>query len=228
MSIQTIFTTVTAHMEYTTREQNKNSLLHQLHNGRITSSIFGDIVHHRESTSPDNLIKCIMEYSNPFVKTKTMVWGLANEAQSAYVKHCQFSDKLVPLFWVAYPYTPIIRTSVPVEMNGFVKMAFVSVCMLEVKCPFSIDKGTVTSIHPVTLAQNPMFCLEMHGESPTLERIHKYYHQVQGELAITGMPWCDFIVWTEGAWSICRADILQQRTLEICQSINYPYAWCGT
>ena len=131
MSAQTISTTVAAYVESTTREQNKSSLLHQLHNSRITSSIFGNIVHHRESTPPDNLVKCIMGYSDPFVKTKAMVWGLANEAkaQSAHMKHCWSYGQIVSIvLWVAYPDTLIICTSMPVEMDGFSRMAFVSVC----------------------------------------------------------------------------------------------------
>lgn len=47
-------TTVAPHIESTTREQSKNSLWHQLHNGRITISIFGDDVHHRKHS--DSLI----------------------------------------------------------------------------------------------------------------------------------------------------------------------------
>ena len=80
-------------------EQSKSSLCHQLNNGRITSSIFGDIVHHRESTPLDNLVKCIMGYSDPLVKTKAIVQGLANEAkaQSAYVKHCQSSGQIITI-----------------------------------------------------------------------------------------------------------------------------------
>jgi len=31
---------------------------------------------------------------------------------------------------------------------------------------------------------------------PTLKRNHRHHHQVQGEMAITGLTWCDFVVWT--------------------------------
>ena len=93
MSAQSVPTTVAAHIESITREQSKSSLWHLLQNGRITSSVFGDIIHLRESTPPDNSIKRIMGYSDPNVKTKAIVWRLANEsrAQSAYMKHCESS-----------------------------------------------------------------------------------------------------------------------------------------
>ena len=39
-----------------------------------------------------------------------------------------------------------------------------------------------------------------------LEHNHKYYHQVQGQLALTasGLEWCDFVIWTLGGISVER------------------------
>lgn len=41
-----------------------------------------------------------------------------------------------------------------------------------------------------------LFCLEVGELGPTLNKSHKYYAQVQGEMAIIGLPWVDFVVWT--------------------------------
>ena len=70
MSAQSIPTTVAVHIESITQEQSKSSLWHQLHNGRITSSVLGDIIHRRKSTAPDNLIKRIMGYGDHHITTK--------------------------------------------------------------------------------------------------------------------------------------------------------------
>ena len=37
--------------------------------------------------------------------------------------------------------------------------------------------------------------LELHDSHPRLKRNDKYYYQVQMQLAVTGLPWCDFLVW---------------------------------
>ena len=29
-----------------------------------------------------------------------------------------------------------------------------------------------------------------------LKKNHNYYYQVQGQIAVLNMPWCDFVVWT--------------------------------
>ena len=49
-------------IEFATRGQASNKLWSALHNGRITSSMFGEILHRRASTDPNNLVKRIMGY----------------------------------------------------------------------------------------------------------------------------------------------------------------------
>ena len=38
---------------------------------------------------------------------------------------------------------------------------------------------------------------------PRLKRNHKYYAQIQGEMAMMGCPWGDFVVWTAAKESNC-------------------------
>lgn len=83
-------------------------------------------------------------------------------------------------------------------MDGFARMATVLVRVLEVKCAFSVDNENVTTVHPVTLADNPKYILEKRAGQPKLKSKHTYYNQVQGVLGMYGMIWCDFVIWTEG------------------------------
>ena len=39
-------------------------------------------------------------------------------------------------------------------------------------------------------------CKTTEDSSLKLRHNHSYYYQVQGVLAITRRPWCDFVVWT--------------------------------
>lgn len=70
--------------------------------------------------------------------------------------------------------------------------------LMEIKCPFSVDGLNVCKMEvPDILALNSKhFCLVATERGPSLQKTHKYYAQVQGEMAIMGMPWCDFVVWT--------------------------------
>lgn len=70
--------------------------------------------------------------------------------------------------------------------------------VLEIKCPYSI-KGTLVNameIPDILAMEDKSFCLENTSEGPKLKSSHKYYAQVQGEMALMSAPWCDFVVWT--------------------------------
>ena len=70
--------------------------------------------------------------------------------------------------------------------------------VLEIKCQYSI-KGTAINrmeVMDIVALNHQEFCLECVEGSVRLNRNHKFYAQVQGEMAIMYMPWCDFVVWT--------------------------------
>ena len=63
---------------------------------------------------------------------------------------------------------------------------------LEVKYLYSLSgrNNTYEEVHE--LAGQAGFCLEHLERRPRLGRDHKYYAQVQGEMAIMGTTWADF------------------------------------
>ena len=75
----------------------------------------------------------------------------------------------------------------------------ISLVLPRFKCPRS--KFNVT---PEEACSNPSFCLELVNGSPRLKRNHEYYDQIQGQMALTGAKWCDFIVYTSRGLSIER------------------------
>lgn len=65
--------------------------------------------------------------------------------------------------------------------------------IVEVKCPKS--KFHVT---PLEASTDPSFFMEKINENQcTLKKNDKYYFQVQGQMGVTGVPWCDFVVYTD-------------------------------
>ena len=53
---------------------------------------------------------------------------------------------------------------------------------------------------------------------PKLKTTHKYYYYVQGESAITGMSWSDFVIWTEGGLFVRRVPFDE----DLWQSVMLP------
>lgn len=66
------------------------------------------------------------------------------------------------------------------------------------------------------LAGQAGFCLEITNEGPRLKRSHKYYAQIQGEMAIMGCSWGDFVVWTAASQSNC-----------FVERINFDVEFCS-
>ena len=63
--------------------------------------------------------------------------------------------------------------------------------LLEIKCPFKYRNEI-----PSAVLGNADFCLERIAGRPRLKRKHDCYCQVQGQMANSGLSWCDFVVYT--------------------------------
>jgi len=73
--------------------------------------------------------------------------------------------------------------------------------LVEVKCPYSYRH--------VTPQEACRFCSTLvtttnREELLKLRHEHLYYSQVQGQMAITGRKWCDFVIFTEKGLSVER------------------------
>ncbi|XP_062602321.1 uncharacterized protein LOC134264039, partial [Saccostrea cucullata] len=172
-------------IEFSTRGQRLCPVWLDLHRGRITSSIFGQVL--RAGSSPNSLINNTIEGSSlhkysslpPAVK-----WGQdhENEAKQQYIAlKSVFGD-------------------VVVEETGLTLCASHSflgassdgkVCdageegVLEIKCPFSLKGKPVNKmeIQEIVNLSDPAFCLVQGNDGPKLSRHdHDYYAQVQGEM----------------------------------------------
>ena len=65
--------------------------------------------------------------------------------------------------------------------------------LLEIKCPYSVQSARVINRELHSLDFD---FLEVCAGKSSLRRQHKYYPQVQGEIAVLGLPWCDFVICT--------------------------------
>jgi len=64
---------------------------------------------------------------------------------------------------------------------------------LEVKCPFSCEKIAITKACRTV----PAFCLVMSKDgSMCLSESHSYFYQLQTQMHVTDLQWCDFVVWS--------------------------------
>jgi len=71
--------------------------------------------------------------------------------------------------------------------------------VLEIKCPASVKWRSLSHDE---CCQDSGFYSELNSTTGhlKLKHNHKYYHEVQGQLALTGLEWCDFVIRT--LWGI--------------------------
>ncbi|XP_052825805.1 uncharacterized protein LOC128248496 [Octopus bimaculoides] len=168
-------------VELITRGQNKNRTWKEQRKGRITSSSFGHVFVHKDTTETDNLVKQVMGYNKTFQNSHLYTKRIQEFHPNTSVKDCGL------IINPSYPYldaSPDGLVDIPNFPDG--------PGLLKIKCPSS-DKGKWLSPHECA-KDSAFFCSVK--DNVVLKRHHSYLYQVQGQMALTGRKWCDFVVWT--------------------------------
>ena len=90
---QVIDDTLSAFVEQNTTGQSECQLWKMLHNGRLTSSVVGEIMHRRDSTNPDSILRCIMGYTQMMGTPLAIQWGKVKESVARDTYICCQNEK---------------------------------------------------------------------------------------------------------------------------------------
>ena len=182
-------------IESSTREQSNSRIWYQQRAGRITASKLKSVCHTKVEKPSQSLIKSICypelhKFSNDATK-----WGMKYEdvARKAYVGEMEANHEDFTLsdsgFHVNLQW-PFMGAS----PDGMVSCKCCGSGICEVKCPYK-----ARDVHPLDAAATiKNFCLKQSARDAciTLDKKHAYYYQVQAQLHICDVEFCDFIVWT--------------------------------
>ena len=184
-------------IEKMTRGQNKNKQWYEARSQRITASNFGCIIKLKDSTKPDTVIKDVMGYRT--FDNKYCAWGRSHEpAARRMYANSRKDTKVQECGLIVNPKFPHLGAS----PDAILENSNEGYGLLEIKCP-AADRWK--NVHPSTCASDSdFFCSVDENGDPKLKRSHRYYMQVQGQLAISGRKWCDFMVWTLKGWTVER------------------------
>ena len=143
-------------------------------------------------TPPESLIKTLLEESSfDSMKVPALRWGLTHEdqARSDYIKeasvhHVNFTYSDSGLH--VNPRFPHLGAS----PDGMINCKCCGKGLIEIKCPYKYRNE-----HPCFVT-DPKFYLNRENGETQLREDHEYFFQVQGQLAICDLTYCDFICWT--------------------------------
>ena len=187
------------HIEEATKGQNDCREWSAQRQGRLTSSIFKDIQSRLHTgNNPDTLVDSILGARSVPQYLPAIKYGHRMEAVAAkkYAdimrsrRHSKMKVENCGLF--VLPDVPYLGAS----PDRLVQCNCCGQGLLEIKCPYSCA-GIAPSPDTVDY-------LEETDELVQLKRTHKYYFQMQGQMAITGRDFCDFFVFSQQGYYLER------------------------
>jgi hypothetical protein len=173
-------------IEQMTRKQSDCPEWHKLRHKRLTSSTFKDIIIRKKDF--DSLTDRLT--STRKVQTQAMKHGIENESNAVLEYSTHKNVNVKPCGFLINPSVEFLGSSPdrivydPNEISTF--------GVLEVKCPMKDSYKDAQY-------------LKQNGDGTySLKKSHAYYLQVMGQMAISGLTWGDFCVWTQNDMHIER------------------------
>ncbi|XP_055956192.1 uncharacterized protein LOC130012386 [Patella vulgata] len=76
--------------------------------------------------------------------------------------------------------------------------------VLEIKCPLVLENSGPTDLENLSKNQINNLCYKIENGELVLNRTHSYYFQIQMQIAICGVDFCDFSIWSPKGMCIER------------------------
>ena len=177
-------------IERETRGQSNNPLWFQSRRLRLTSSNFGLVCNRKLNISQTKFVQKNLLSPKDLSNVPSIRYGISNEAKAAnkyaeYMTGIGHDVQVLECGLVVSSTMPWLAASpdrkVIDKIFGF--------GLVEIKCPYSLRHLT-----PEEACADPSFYCQLVNGKPELKKDHPYYYQVQGQMGLAGLKWCDFVV----------------------------------
>ena len=176
-------------VEAATRKQSQCTRWYEEHHCRITASNFGMMCKGAVTTSKVKLLLYNgFDSSGSKQSNSAILWGKLHEPSAFHQYKSTLPDTMV-----------LQNAGIYISKHGFLAASpdgvitdnGVNCGIIEIKCPYSCRNMTVHE----ACSKTKFYCQLINNEVK-LNHNHAYYYQIQGTMALVGVEWCDFIVWT--------------------------------
>ncbi|CAN8014073.1 unnamed protein product, partial [Ixodes persulcatus] len=177
--------------EATTRAQSKCPKWYTYRAGRITASTMKSVCSTSVEKPSLSVLKRICYPEDNKFSTPATRWGLDHEEEAvqSYVgkvksAHANFTHRRAGLYLSAqYPH-------LAASPDAVVQCDCCGSGLVEVKCPYTQRES---ELH---VTDQGGFCLKRVNGCLSLKHDHMYFYQVQTQMAVCNVEYCDFVVWT--------------------------------
>lgn len=185
----------TSKIEKLTRAQHASDNWYVQRAGRITASKFKGVCRTKKESPSISLIKMICYPTKSLFRTKATDWGLEHESVAANeyfeVMEKEHIDMIVnDVGLIVNPRWPEFGASPD-------RLVFCECCLggvLEIKCPYLLHTNNIESIDEYVKLKKS--CVTLKNEKIILKRDHAYYYQVQMQMFVANLQYCDFVIWS--------------------------------
>ena len=196
-------------IEKHTKGQSNNMKWKEERRKRLTSSVFGDVMTRSVNNNSPALTNRLL-YSN-FQGNKFTRKGLLEEdnTRKEYINIKQKEGEQininVPGLIISKEHPHLATSS-----DGIVtsKQSATS-GLIEIK---NLLQNSDKNIKDAAINNN-QFCLQYENQTVKLKKNHKFYYQVQGQMNICDLPWCDFVVRRTNPYDIFIERIYRDKRL---------------
>ena len=188
-------------VEEQTRGQVKSHIWFEQRAGRITASRLREAVHTNYLQPSLLLVKSICYPEQRQFTSATCQYGCNHEDLARQMHTQRFSAEhedflVIKSGLILDPKFPFLGAS----PDGLVNCKCCNTGVLEIKCPFSCKQKSFVQL----ANDNSSFCLDNDNGSLTLKVDHPYYFQVQLQMKLCHVQYCDFVIWRESGEIFCQ------------------------
>lgn len=178
-------------IEKETRDQAGSSRWQKERSCRITASNFGKIMN-RKSQITQKFLKSMFQKQTFFSKATT--YGTVNEKAAKIMYARRTNNHVHDIGLIVNQHLPFLGATPDGKVCDTGESG-----ILEIKCPYSARDMT---LQEASIGRD--FHLTQDGDKLVLKENHNYWFQVQGQLMLTGSPFCDFVTYTRRDFNIQR------------------------
>lgn len=188
-------------IQVATKGQGACEKWHLEREGRLTASNFGTILKRKKIT--EEFVQAIY-YPKP-LSSKALSYGIANEPKAKQLYKEKYPSRHV--------HDAGLMLQPELQFLGATPDAIIcddgKTGLLEIKCPYGSRDMTIEE----AASTNKDFYVIKIGQDIEISKIHNCYYQIQGQLLLSGLDFCDFVIYT-------RVDLYIERVYKDVLFIN--------